>query len=216
METIDLVVTAREKKTKGYLNSVRKSGRVPCVMYRSGEEASIFSVSLLDLRPLIYTHESHIIKLKFEDGEEKQAILKNVDFDVVSDRAIHADFMEIRSGEVISIDVPIATHGVPEGVRLEGGMLSITLHKIPIKCKPADVIGHIDIDVTPLKLGQSIHLKDVQALLDSTKHLIAGDPGSLVLYIASRTKMEEVTPAQQVTETTSTQTETKGKADSKS
>lgn len=150
----------RTLSTNGAVNQLRRDGNVPGIFYMKGVEPIPVYVSEKALKPIVFTSETHIINLKIGDGEEYKSILKNVQFDPVTDRVVHFDLLGISADQEIQIDVPIMFEGQAKGVK-EGGIVQQTLHKVTVSCLPANIPQHITINVSDLALGDSIHVRDL-------------------------------------------------------
>ena len=187
MDVITLEAQSRALGTSA-ARAVRREGDVPCVLYGPHAEPVHFRVPRLSLRPLIYTSETHRLTIKV-DGEEYDCILKDIDFDPVSDFPIHADFFALTAGEVITMTVPIVTVGVSLGVQA-GGVMSQALNDLRVTCLPKDIPSQIEVDVSQLEIGDSIHVSDL-SLEDVT---IETDPSRTIISITAPTlePVEEV------------------------
>lgn len=161
MSEITLNAFKREDHKELTLNQLRKKGIIPGIYYGHGIENISLAANELDLRPVIYTTESHIINLKFNEGNTLSCILKNVQFHPVSDKPLHFDLIALKEGETINIEVSLHLVGNAIGVR-EGGMLQHMLHKIEIECIPKNIPSHIDVDITQLNIGDSIKVSDLK------------------------------------------------------
>lgn len=160
MSEISVQAVKRTLSTKGAINSLRREGNVPAVYYSKGVEPIAISLSERSLKPLVYTSETHIVNLKIDDVEMK-SILKNIQFDPVTDRIIHCDFLGISADQEIEIEVPVVIEGQAKGVK-EGGIVQQSIHKVTVSCLPANIPEHITIDITDLGLGKAIHIKDIK------------------------------------------------------
>ncbi|MBI9073148.1 MAG: 50S ribosomal protein L25 [Melioribacteraceae bacterium] len=183
MANLTLEAKKRELTTKGAVNQLRRDGYVPGVYYVKGDEPISFSVFETDLKPLVYTRESHLITLKL-DGvkEDLRCVLKDIQFDPVSDRIVHVDFRGIKDDQVIDLEVPVRLRGTAEGVK-QGGKLQVGVHKIKVECFPKDLLDHIELDITNLKIGESIHVRDLK--YDNIK-MLTNDSVVLVAVSSSR------------------------------
>jgi large subunit ribosomal protein L25 len=161
MAEISLNATKRDKSTGGVLNQLRKEGKVPCVYYSKGNEAIAFSALEVDLNPLIFTSDTNLIHLKIDDMEQLDCIVKDVQFDPITDKIIHIDFMGITYGQLLQLQVPVALVGNAEGVK-QGGLLQHFIHKLDVECLPKNIPDHLEIDVTSLRVGDTIHVRDLQ------------------------------------------------------
>jgi large subunit ribosomal protein L25 len=151
------VRTQTGKKAK----HARGEGNVPGVFYGHGETNINIKVPLLDLAPLLYGSETHVVDLRLSDGTAKKAIVRDVQFDPISDRPIHFDLQGLHAGERLTIEVPVVlTGGIPIGVR-NGGILQHSIHKVEVSCLPADIPGKIEINVGNLEMNHSVHVRDL-------------------------------------------------------
>jgi large subunit ribosomal protein L25 len=167
---ITLQATVRATRGRTAANAVRRSGRVPGIFYLHNEKNIPIEVHSHDLRPLVYTSETHIVDLRFDDGTSEKCILRDVQFDPVTDRVIHFDLMGIVADERIRVEVPIVLKGSAIGVR-NGGMLNHLLHKVEVECLPAGLPEHIEVDISHLEIGDmitigSLEIPDVLFLLE--------------------------------------------------
>lgn len=186
MDTITLHATPRSTGTKA-AKAVRREGRVPCVLYGPHQEPVHFAVETLDLRPLIHTSQTYRVRVAV-DGDEYDAIVKDVDFHPVTDAPIHVDFQALTQGEKLTITVPVHVEGAPAGVKA-GGVLSQPLHELEIRCLPADIPGHITIDVSDLEIGDSLHVSDLQ--LGASVEVLTDGARTVVTVTVPRVVVEE-------------------------
>jgi large subunit ribosomal protein L25 len=170
--------------------ALRRQGIVPGVFYFHGEEPIPLAATELALRPLIFTAESHIVRLRLDDGVEKTCILKEVTFDPITDRATHFDLLGVSATEVVRVEVPLLLVGTAAGQR-EGGVVDVLLHKLEIECLPKDLPEHIDVDITDLAIGQSLHVRDVKA---ENLTILSSEDATIVAITPPRVGVE-ATPA---------------------
>jgi large subunit ribosomal protein L25 len=161
MSDIKLPAKKREISTKGAVNQARKQGFVPGVFYSKGSDPVAFTVSELTLKPVVYTSETHLINLEIEGQEPVRCILKDVQFDPVTDRIIHIDLYGVTVGQTLQLQVPVQIVGSAKGVK-EGGKLQVQLHKVDVECLPKDIPDHIEINVSDLDIGDSVHAGDIK------------------------------------------------------
>jgi large subunit ribosomal protein L25 len=160
MDKVILEVKRRQTKTKSDLTQLRKGGRVPGIFYSKHHEPVAIDVEANSLNPLVFTSKAHLISLKVDSEETFDCVLKDVQFDPVTDKVIHFDLMGLEVGEKAHIEVPVQLVGTAVGIK-EGGVLQHILHKIEIECLPSDIPEHIEVDISNLKKGQSIHIGDL-------------------------------------------------------
>ena len=158
MQSITLDVQPRETG-KTATKAVRREGLVPCVLYGVHTDPVHFAVETLALRPLIFTTETYRVALSV-DGDDHEAILKQVDFHPVTDQPLHADFLALTAGEMLTMVIPLRLEGTPRGVKA-GGILSQPLSALEIRALPKDIPGHVSIDVTTLEVGESLHVEEL-------------------------------------------------------
>ncbi|NTU97721.1 MAG: 50S ribosomal protein L25/general stress protein Ctc [Chlorobiaceae bacterium] len=197
METIVLGVQPRTIAKNG-ASKLRSNGEVPGVIYHKGEETIPVSVNEIALTKLVHTPESHIIDLQFPDGKIKRSVIKDVQFDPVSDRIIHTDFQLFSADEIVELEVPVTVTGNSIGVE-KGGKILISLHTLTLKGKPDEMPDHLFIDVTSLEIGHSIHVREIP--MDNYPGLtIMDDPATPVITVqGAKTETEETGEAAETT-----------------
>lgn len=150
----------REIGPKSILTELRRKGFVPAVYYAHGEENIYLAVPEAKLNPIVFSAETYLINLEIEGVGTKPCILKEFQLDPVTDKIIHVDFHGLKAGEKVTVEVAVHLVGTPIGVK-EGGLLQHSLHKVEVECLPTEIPDKIDIDVSNLKIGDSIHVKDL-------------------------------------------------------
>lgn len=162
MATMNLSAQKRDDLGNSTTKTARKKGNIPGVFYFKDSPAIAISVKDTALNPFVYTSEVRIINLQIEGSDKAQnCILKDVQFDAVSDKPIHFDLLGISENETIKVIVPIKLVGAPIGVR-DGGVVQHTLHSLEVECLPANIPSHIDVEIAGLSIGDSIHVGDLK------------------------------------------------------
>ncbi len=175
----DFVLNAEKRETlKGHAKRARRNGLVPGVYYTHGEPSITIAVPQLSLMPLVRTSETHIIDLHVGDGEVKKCILKDVQYDPVTDLPVHFDLQGLREHEKLTVEVPIVLiGGTPAGVR-DGGMLQHMIHKLRVSCLPKDIPQKVEIDVSALGINDSVHVSNLNlpnvTILENAESAIVG------------------------------------------
>jgi len=174
MDVITLEAKPRALGTAA-AKAVRREGEVPCVLYGPHQEPVHFRVPVLALRGLIYTSEAHRVTLSL-DGETYDCILKNITYHPVTDVPSHVDFYALTAGEALNVTVPILLVGTPEGVKA-GGTMAQPLNEVEVRCLPKDIPGHVEIDVSALEIGDSLHVSDltvegVEVVTDAARTIV--------------------------------------------
>ncbi|HIJ60266.1 MAG TPA: 50S ribosomal protein L25 [Nitrospirae bacterium] len=174
MERFLLNVEIRNKTGKGVARSLRRNGFIPAVVYRAGTSMPII-VNKKEAISFITRSAGEQVVVNLNFGNDiKQAIMKDYQVDPVDSSLLHADFQEILATEEIKVNVHLIIKGEAIGVKRDGGILQQALREIEILCLPDKIIGHIDVDVTNLKINQSIHVRDLK-LPDGIKILTDAD-----------------------------------------
>jgi large subunit ribosomal protein L25 len=161
MEKVVLNAVERKTATKSALNTLRRDKKVPGIFYVRNQKPLSVEVLEKEIKPLVFTAETHLISLMVDGKEEHECVIKDVQFDPLTDRVIHFDLLGLIKGEKFQLEVPIQFHGTAVGIK-EGGILQQVLHKIEIECLPKDIPQHLEIDVTNIKLGAAIHAGDLK------------------------------------------------------
>ncbi|HET9599453.1 MAG TPA: 50S ribosomal protein L25/general stress protein Ctc, partial [Anaeromyxobacteraceae bacterium] len=154
---------ARTEKGKGPARRLRADGLIPAVVYGQKREPTHIAVDPAAIQKAIATpHKLNTLLTLQLDGTEKRVLFREYEVDPVSRRLLHADFLEVDMAKPVKVEVPIVTTGKAEGVT-DGGILTVSAHDITVEALPDRIPVQIDVDVTPLKIGSSIHIADVKA-----------------------------------------------------
>ena len=201
MKTIEIKGSFRTELGKKSSKLIRKSGSIPCVIYGKKENIH-FHAPELSFKNLVYTPEAHLVKLSIED-KEFRAVLKDMQFHPVSDKILHADFIEIFEDKPVVIGIPIKVTGDSVGV-IAGGKLSIKKRNLKVKGLPVDLPEFLPIDITDLKIHESVKVGDLSfekiELLDPKKVMVLTIATSRVAQktdeeVAAETAAAEAVPA---------------------
>jgi len=158
MKTIEIKGTLRNEVGKKHTRQIRKAGNVPCIIY--GKEKNInFSAHENSFKKLVYTHEAHLVDLNL-DGEIYKVVLHDLQFHPVTDKILHVDFVQVFDDKPIIMDVPVVITGDSVGVKA-GGKLGVKKRHLKIKGLANDLPDHIEINVTNLKIHNSVKVGDL-------------------------------------------------------
>ena len=158
MKTLEIKATKRADFGKKAAKAFRREGQIPCIMYGGGEEVA-FTVDTKAVKPLIYTPNSYIVELNI-DGKIEKAVMREVQYHPVREQVLHVDFYRVQEGKPVSIAVPVRLTGNAEGVKI-GGKLQLSARKLTVKALVEYIPDEIVVDVTPLKVGQTIFVGDL-------------------------------------------------------
>jgi len=199
MERITINVQRREEKGKGAARSLRRKEMIPAVLYRGGDSLPI-KFPKKEITQFINTTagDQIMVSLKFADGENKLALMKEFQVDPVRRELLHADFFEVSLTEKVKVSVHVGTVGEPIGVKRDGGLLQHVIRDIEIECLPDRVPGHVDIDASGLEIGQALHVRDLN--LGEAIRIIT-DPGEVIVnviapLVEAAAPTEEAAPAE--------------------
>jgi len=189
----EIVLNVSKRLTgKKAAKSVRNSGNVPGVFYLNGIESVSIAAHAKSLRPIVYTKDARIVKLNIEgDKESHDCVLKDVTFDPVTDVITHFDLHGFSADQLVEFEVPIKVVGTAIGIR-DGGILEQILLKVHIMCLPSQLPEHIDVDVTALKINQTIHVGDLSV---SNVRFVTKSEQTVVAVHHARTEHASVAPA---------------------
>jgi large subunit ribosomal protein L25 len=163
-ETV-LNAKTREGSGKGVVRKLRVEGKIPAIVYGPNLKPinlSIDSKELDDLSRSV-SIESTIIILQIEGGPKKpiNTLVREVQRHPYKDQIYHLDFMQISMKEAVDVEVPIILLGIPDGVRTTGGILQHQMREVLISCLPGDIPENIEVDVSELAIGDSVHVKNL-------------------------------------------------------
>ncbi len=196
----DLAVTVREKSGKGAARQLRRSGKVPGVLYGQGE-CVLLTIEPEPLTKILKSQagSTALITLTINGAKAKvkrTALLRDFQVDPVEGNVLHADLFEISMDKPIRVKVPVhVIGGTPAGVK-EGGILHYNTRELHVECLPGALPDHIEVDASGLSIGQGIHLKEM-AKLEGVRYL--DDPDQMVVSVAvpmSDAKLEALLTSQ--------------------
>lgn len=192
MEQIILEAEIRQELGRGKVKDLRDAGFIPAVVYAGRKDSQALKISSSQFLRLLHQHrlESMVIDLKIKDDKKaklRPCLIKEIQYDPVIGNIKHIDFNEISLTKAIKVSVPVAVKGEPVGVKQEGGSLEHTLWEIEVECLPGDIPKQIEVDVTNMKMGDSVHIKDI---VFPAGIKVLNDPSSIVLAVVAPMKEE--------------------------
>ena len=159
MEQKTLSFMVRTERRKGPVGRLRRAGKIPSIIYGAKEPKAIsvddheFHTTFREIS------ESTIIKLESEESSH-EVLVKDFQSDILSGQILHVDFYEIEKGKLLRTHVSIHLQGTALGVR-EGGILEVLSHEVEVECLPKDLPAHIEVDISEVVAGHSIHVRDL-------------------------------------------------------
>jgi large subunit ribosomal protein L25 len=164
LEKFELNANVRKSTGNSPARELRRSGLIPAVLYGPQTEPVLLSVSVKDLEQIFKKGNvgSMILNLVIQNGQQvtKPAMIKELQSHPVSGNFIHIDFYEIDMNRKINVMIPVVTVGKSKGVE-EGGLLQIVRRELEVLCLPGDIPEAIEIDITDLDVGDSIHMEEI-------------------------------------------------------
>lgn len=186
MKSITINGSQRESVGKKATKALRNAGQVPCVLY-GGDNTVHFSAPELAFSKLVYTPNAHTVVIELDNGEKLHAVLQDIQFHPVTDNILHVDFYQLFDDKEIALNIPVNLVGNSRGVK-NGGVLRRNNRKLRIKALPANLPDFIEIDITNLKIGDKVAVRD----LNQEKYTILHSDNTVVCQIkTSRTAIAE-------------------------
>lgn len=197
MATVSFNATARSDVGKGAARTLRSKGQVPAVIYGHGREPMPLSLNARDLDKLLghIQAESTVIEVSV-GGTTAKTLIREIQRHPIKRQILHVDFQALVAGEKVIVSIPIVLNGVPEGVRLGGGVLDQTLRELEIEVDPANIPDHVELDIANMVIGDSLHVSDIVLPEGVT---VQDDPETSVAVLAApRAVIEETAAAEPV------------------
>ena len=192
MKSITIEGHLRTDHGKKAARQIRSQENVPAVIYGGAQEVNFYA-SAKAFKPLVYTGEFQIAEVTV-DGKMYRCILKDLQFDKVSDALIHLDLLELVEDKKVVATLPLKFVGTSVGVK-EGGKLVIKIKSLKVKAFPKDLVETINVDITNLALNANIRVEDVKApgleIMNSPRIPIAS------VVMTRQLKQEEATAAKE-------------------
>jgi len=160
MKKAQLSGSLRANVGKKDAKATRNAGRVPCVLYGSGEQTH-FSVRQVDVEKLIFSPDVYQVELEI-DGTKKMAIIQDLVLHPVKDTPVHVDFLELNDNKPVKVELPLRTTGSAIGV-MNGGKLRQPYRKLKVIGLPGELPEAIEVDITKMGIGHQVRISDLAA-----------------------------------------------------
>jgi large subunit ribosomal protein L25 len=193
MATVSFNATARDAAGKGAARTLRSKGQVPAVIYGHGRQPQSLSLNARDLDKLLghIQAESTVIEVTV-GGATSKTLIREIQRHPIKRQILHVDFQALVAGEKVTVSIPITLSGIPEGVRLGGGVLDQTLRELEIEVDPSSIPDHVEYEVTNMVIGDSVHVSDLK-VPEGVK--VLDDPETSVAVLAAPRAVIEETAA---------------------
>jgi large subunit ribosomal protein L25 len=191
---ISLNAQPRNERGKNAAGRLRREGLIPVTVYGGGQDTVAASVAKKELGAFVRAHGRHgIFNLNLE-GASSPVKIAEMQLDPIKGGVWHLDLQRISLTERSEFEVTLKIVGEADGVKTYGGILEVVNHAIRVRCLPGDLLEHIDVDVTPLGLGQNIRVGDLN--LDPEKYQVVTDAETVIVtVVAPRVEVEPVAEA---------------------
>ena len=161
--TMKINAKSREEVGKKIARKLRKEGEIPAIIYGGGIKSIPISIKVNDVMKILKTEkgENTILRIT-RDKKVIDAMIKELQYDYLSDNIIHADFIRIDLEKPIEVNIPIVIRGESIGVKVEEGIFDFVTRELKIRCLPNDIIKEIEVDVSNLHIGNSIKVGEIE------------------------------------------------------
>lgn len=182
MQQFVITSSLRESSGKGSNRQLRRSGKIPAVLYGHGNESISLTVDPKEIFKILHSQagENTIFELNIPGRDKANCLIKEFQLEPISQALLHADFYEVAMDEKLELHVPLITKGEAYGVKTEGGLLDVVHRELKVECLPADIPEHLEVDVTNMKIGDLLRVRDIPI---SDKIKILADPDEVVVTV---------------------------------
>jgi large subunit ribosomal protein L25 len=163
MQSIELNAQLKTENRKTVNRAIRSEGLVSAVLYGPKMTPVMLTLDCHDFTRVIFhspAREHSLLKINIEGGKSEMALIREVQFHPVTDRVVHVDLLHIHEGYKTVFQLPVVFNGTPVGIKV-GGTFQTTSHQLKIKANPMEVPDTIEINVSEMNLGDTIHIKDL-------------------------------------------------------
>lgn len=158
---IQLTMEKRVRLGSRESRRLRREGSLPGIIYGQGSDTSVKIEQIEFMTKIGYSRSLGIVELNL-DGKTFKSIIKEVQWDTLTDKPIHIDLQRVSDHQLVTVRVPVKLNGTPLGVSIEGGIVDHTMHELELTVKAADIPAELTFDVSGLNLGDRLHLSDVE------------------------------------------------------
>ncbi len=192
-----LTAQRRTQVGRNAIKKIKADGMVPGVIYGSTQEPVNLQINGRELLNVLSraSGENILVELEILDGSEKQnalAMIQEIQHHPLQREILHVDFHAVSANETVSAEVPIETVGEAVGVKVHGGLLEHILRYLEVECLPGDLPQVIEVDVTNLDVGQSLHVRELK--LPSGVEAVTDAEQTVVAVVEARVEEEVVEP----------------------
>ncbi|HOR29369.1 MAG TPA: 50S ribosomal protein L25 [Candidatus Sumerlaeota bacterium] len=190
MDQLQLELKPREVGPKRANRRLRRGGQVPAVVYGAGKEPAMVAIDNHAIEMILHgaTGTNKLFNIQL-NGEQQQALIRDVQRHPVNNRILHIDLMRVDMDKLIDVEVSVHAVGAdPEGVRA-GGILEHLVRSVTVRCRPADIPAHLEADLSALRLNESFHVS--QLAVPANVEILDDPETALFTILAPRLEEEK-------------------------
>jgi len=193
-EQIKMKAELRTEQGSSAAGRLRRAGSVPAAVNRIEGGTTLVKLDAHVFKAMLRQHTSKQVLVTLElDGKNIPTLMREVQYDVMTGYPIHADFGEVSLTKKIRVSIPIVLLGEPEGVKIEGGILEQMLRSVDVDCLPMDMVEHFTLDISGLKLDQTLFVRDLKL---GDKYTLVTNKDVAVATVKAPAEEEVETPAE--------------------
>jgi large subunit ribosomal protein L25 len=192
---IDLPATTFEAEKKGDIKRLRREGKIPAVLYGHKEKTKQIFIDQKEFKRVLDALKEETVIVNLKVGSKTYAcVIKSLQQNPMSEELMHIDFQHIHKKEKVKATVPIHAIGEAPGVK-KGGIMDVHLHEVVVRCLPDALPSHIDVDVSNLDLGETVHLRDLT--VDNVEYELSLDTTVISILVPRALEVEVKPPVEE-------------------
>jgi len=189
MKELKLDGQKRTRGTRGEVNTLRRNGRIPAVVYGDNQEAFTLSIDAKQLQTAIHSERRRNALITLQvDKDSHPVLVKEIQRNVITRAIIHVDFHRVSLKQKVEASVPVHVKGEAPGVKLGGGVLEHLVREVRVRCLPTEIPASLDADVSALQIGNALRVKDLK-VPEGVELLLEGE--SMIINVVAPTILEE-------------------------
>jgi large subunit ribosomal protein L25 len=195
-QQLEIAASPRDERGKNSARRTRAAGRVPGVLYGLEKDPVAISLDTKTITKLLASPSGHnqVLSLKVDGGETAAAMAADWQVEPVRGKLLHVDMKRVDLTRTVTVNVRVATVGVSTGVKEHGGHEEMVAREVEVECLPYDVPEKIEIDISPLMIGQAVHVGDLPV---NEKYRILTNAHQVLVHIVSPKAEVEVAPVEE-------------------
>ena len=182
-EHVQMEVAAREERGKNAARRMRAGGRTPASLYGLSHEPQALSIDTKAALRLLTSRTDRNRVLELKGAAKGLAMARDWQTDPVTGRLLHIDFRRVDLDKPIILPAPIVTTGVSYGAKNEGGLEDVILREVKVECRPDDIPEKIEVNITQLRAGQSIRVRDLEL---GEQVRVLGNPDAVIVRVVGK------------------------------